>query len=178
VCLARYVRGGLADIDAFLVYRALLDDGDTFVDVGANIGLHAVFAASLVGPHGRVVACEPDLGSGGWLERNLKLAGAPYHIETRPLADRRRCLGWIGAGETLSHLDLANGPRLETTTLDALFGECELDPTRAVVKLDVEGWEPTILLGGEGDDRRSAGALGRSIGPPAPLGRCLGGETE
>ena len=38
-----------------------LSFGDTFIDVGANFGLHTIFASYLVGSKGRVVPFEPAL---------------------------------------------------------------------------------------------------------------------
>jgi len=149
ICLARYVRGGLADLDAFLAYAALLAPGGMFVDVGAAIGLHSVFAAYLVGCAGEVVACEPDPSARPWLRRNLEHCGTAWRLEPRPLADRVRNLAWCQAAPALSHLsfapeELAAG--VEATTLDELIALPR--PRGAVVKIDVEGWEPAVLLGG------------------------------
>lgn len=47
----------------------VLRPGDTFVDVGANVGYFSVLGASLVGPSGSVVAVEPE-------DRNLALLKA------------------------------------------------------------------------------------------------------
>jgi len=149
ICLARYVRGGLVDLDAFLAYAALLAPGGVFVDVGAAIGLHSVFAGHLVGPGGEVVACEPDREARPWLERNLERCGASWRLETKHLADRIRWLAWRQAAPTLSHLSVASREMavgVETTTLDELIPDSR--PPGAVVKIDVEGWEPAVLLGG------------------------------
>jgi len=40
--------------------RSILRSGDTFVDVGANIGVHVADAARVVGERGRVIAVEPN----------------------------------------------------------------------------------------------------------------------
>jgi FkbM family methyltransferase len=40
--------------------RSILRSGDTFVDVGANIGVHVADAARIVGERGRVIAVEPN----------------------------------------------------------------------------------------------------------------------
>src|ERR1700742_4360825 len=45
------------DLTAFL--RRRLRPGDTFIDVGANVGYMSALASRLVGPHGAVVAIEP-----------------------------------------------------------------------------------------------------------------------
>jgi len=42
------------------VALAMLDPGEGFVDLGANLGYYAVLAAARVGPRGRVFAFEPD----------------------------------------------------------------------------------------------------------------------
>src|SRR5262249_6754035 len=39
--------------------RAALRPGDTFLDLGANMGYYTMLAASRVGPGGRVIAFEP-----------------------------------------------------------------------------------------------------------------------
>src|SRR4051812_28375689 len=51
--------GQSLDPDVQLCILACLRTGDTFIDVGANIGMHALLAAWAVGPRGRVVAFEP-----------------------------------------------------------------------------------------------------------------------
>jgi FkbM family methyltransferase len=51
------------------VIRRVLKPGDTFLDVGANIGYFTALAAFLVGPEGRVIAFEP-------LDANVQLIHA------------------------------------------------------------------------------------------------------
>ena len=36
--------------------RTALTEGSTFVDIGANIGVHTLFAAALVGKNGKIIA--------------------------------------------------------------------------------------------------------------------------
>lgn len=50
-----------------------LQEGATVVDIGANVGGFAVFAAQRIGPRGRVVAVEPDPKSFRQLEINARL---------------------------------------------------------------------------------------------------------
>ena len=72
------------DKRAYLQHGIQLQKGDCVLDVGANIGLFAAYAASAVGHTGRVVALEPippvfeaalanmqSLASEGALERHL-----------------------------------------------------------------------------------------------------------
>lgn len=50
-----------------------LREGDTVIDVGANIGAFTVLAARIVGPKGRVIAIEPDKPTYQQLVRNIAL---------------------------------------------------------------------------------------------------------
>lgn len=53
--------------------RQYARSGATVVDIGANIGYYTVQAATLVGPHGRVVAFEPQPSVRQELASNLAL---------------------------------------------------------------------------------------------------------
>jgi len=51
----------------------LLLPGQTFIDVGANIGYFSLIASKLLGPDGRVFAFEPDSSNFHLLSRNCKI---------------------------------------------------------------------------------------------------------
>jgi FkbM family methyltransferase len=55
--------------------RQVLGEGDTFIDVGANVGWYSVLAAKRVGETGKVVAFEPEPSSLETLRRNVRLNG-------------------------------------------------------------------------------------------------------
>ncbi len=50
-----------------------LRPGDTFIDVGANIGFFTLLAAKYVGPTGRVIAFEPDAQNLNILKKNIEI---------------------------------------------------------------------------------------------------------
>ncbi|MBS7812032.1 FkbM family methyltransferase [Roseococcus pinisoli] len=54
------------------LYRAALRPGDTVVDIGANVGTHALLAAHLVGPEGQVHAVEASPWIHARLRQNLE----------------------------------------------------------------------------------------------------------
>ena len=57
------------------VVRRVLRPGQTFVDIGANIGWFSLLAASLVGPAGKVVAVEPNPWNVALLGQSVKENG-------------------------------------------------------------------------------------------------------
>jgi FkbM family methyltransferase len=133
--------------------------GDKVWDVGANVGLFALAAASLTGPSGLVCAIEADNLLIGLLRRTAKCVSdrcAPIHvipaavsdsidIERFNIAARGRSANYLdgspastqtgGVRETISVI---------TITLDWLF---ERLPAPDVLKIDVEGAELRVLKG-------------------------------
>ncbi|MEO1292118.1 MAG: FkbM family methyltransferase [Pseudomonadota bacterium] len=53
-----------------------IKEGDTVLDIGANIGCFSLFASRLVGPTGRVIAVEPVESTFQQLQHNIALNGA------------------------------------------------------------------------------------------------------
>ena len=70
-----YFMGRYYDHEIQMALDAILEPGDTFIDVGANIGMMSLHAARLVAPGGRVISFEPQPGCCAKLGRNLDLAG-------------------------------------------------------------------------------------------------------
>lgn len=136
---------------------SLLRPGAVFLDVGANIGLYTLRAATLVGDSGRVVAVEPSREALAALRVNLTLnpALAPrVTVVEAALSDVDGAgrLYHVAAGhDPQSFSLLADGTAQESEpvtveTLDGLverLGLARLD----LVKLDVEGAEPLVLAG-------------------------------
>src|SRR5262245_1702659 len=52
-----------------------LQEGQVFLDIGANIGFYSLFAAKRVGPKGRVFSFEPDPMTYESLDRSLRRNG-------------------------------------------------------------------------------------------------------
>lgn len=132
-----------------------LSGGGSYVDVGANLGLHALFARSLVGANGRIVAVEPDPQSMFYLLKNI----SPYE-NVLP------CAIAIGDQSRLStiNLDLATARTTSLgdatwaidkssrrtlfcaeATIDQLLEAADIKPD--VIKIDIEGHEIMALSG-------------------------------
>ena len=141
-------------------------EGDTFLDVGANVGYYTLIAARIVGETGRVYAFEPDPESFEILEHNVSLhrlrnvvleqkaaADKPGSIELF-LADRNK-----GDHRIYQTEESRPNIQIEAVTLDGYF---DGDP-RGVdfAKIDTQGAEVLILQGMAGliaanDDIRMA----------------------
>lgn len=136
------------------VLSDLLSTGDTFVDVGANIGFFALLGASLVGPAGQVIAFEPNPANCDLLRRSAEANEFAGRIAIHPVAvaERRMELRFVTEGidsngrlatpaEAAAQNEL---PSIEAVTLDeTLAGLERLD----VIKIDVEGAEARAWQG-------------------------------
>jgi len=146
-------------------HRALaeaLRPGMTFVDIGACKGDFTLFAARMVGEHGRVVAVEPEPANASWLRKSI--ARNDIHnteVQQMGLSDTRGHATLhradVGSGVQVSsgwHSLIAGGVaerdeiEIETHTLDGLLVELGIVQVD-VLKIDVEGWEVAVLRGAE-----------------------------
>ena len=146
------------------VLRQLLKPGDCFLDVGANIGLHALLAAALVGPSGHVLALEPHPVTAALLHRNMEINGLLDRVTIIEAAAAEQDGGTrrfeyfaehsAMSGFTLSLPQVAafrgSAQALEVpvVTLDALLARTGRKPD--VIKIDVEGFELIVLRGSAG----------------------------
>jgi FkbM family methyltransferase len=129
---------------------ALLKPGDTVVDVGANVGTHAVYFAQRVGPTGAVVAFEPQRVVHQVLLTNATLNGVTW------LSARHAAVGDAPGSLLVPDIDYgvagnfgglrlgqwAAGDAVPVFTLDSLgLRSC------ALLKVDVEGMEGAVFDG-------------------------------
>ena len=129
---------------------SLLRDGNVFADVGANIGLHTVAAARVVGADGRVFAVEAAPATVDHLRRSIKLSGVSANVSVLPFAagarvehDRVMHLSSTSGHSSLFSLaDEIGQASVAVSTLDELI-EGPVD----LVKIDVEGAELDVMLG-------------------------------
>ncbi len=134
------------------VVREVLRPGDTFVDVGANIGFFAAMAAYIVGREGSVVAIEP-------LDKNVQLLCAMVwrnafrNVEILPYAaSDHEALLPIATHSTTSNAQIVLGgtdghlPAIfaQARTLDDMLRDLD---SVDLLKIDVEGHELLALRG-------------------------------
>ncbi len=122
----------------------LINNGDTVVDIGANLGTHTVQYAKKVGPMGRVFAFEPYVPSFVCLAVNCRdlpqvelfnyaLGNFRGDVSLQLPSDTNMgtvCVDKSSAGDTM-------GRRLD----DLFLPRCDF------IKIDVEGFEPNVIAG-------------------------------
>jgi FkbM family methyltransferase len=132
--------------------RRLLRPGDTFVDVGANVGYFSLIAAQLVGPAGQVHSFEPDDSARAMLERSIA-DNESHQVKCHPVAlwSNDAALGLVEeADAAFNHVEAVEDSRRKQVRGVDFDGYAETvgmaKPIR-LLKIDVEGAEVEVLRG-------------------------------
>jgi FkbM family methyltransferase len=149
-------RTGTYEPEVSATLRRLLRPGQTFVDIGANVGWFSLLGASVVGPSGRVVAIEPNPQNVALLRKSaadngfgnidavcVALGEAPGAVALETDGSNGRVVPVAGPPErpVEAAFVVACWP---LDTVLASVGAKQVD----LIKLDVEGAEPLVLRGG------------------------------
>ena len=143
-----------------LLLRSYLLQGDTFMDIGANVGIHTLLAARLVGETGTVMAVEQHPITCSWLRAHLAINEFP-RVQVFQVG--------LGAGSGTACLtmkdnhsgtasmrgDMENDTSLSNTVLvpvecgDTIFLS-QITTGNIFMKIDVEGLEFAVIMGFRG----------------------------
>jgi len=144
---------GTSEIGEQELLAKVLKPGDTFYDIGANVGFYSTIAARLVGPNGHVYAFEPYGPSAQMAKRNADLNAFSNVtvIQTAIGSGEGTARLQTPEGQLSTHYRLAGGasqPTLEVpiTSIDIYAGPHKLRGPN-VVMVDVEGGEIDVLRG-------------------------------
>lgn len=134
-----------------------LRPNDVFVDIGANVGLYTILAAGLVSPGGRVISFEPCHRTYSRLVENIRRNGY-RHVScvNAALSDSPGVATLYAQMDdkdawnslcTPENPQAVNPEQITTLTWDDYSAEHGLQDRIALMKIDVEGWEETVLRG-------------------------------
>jgi FkbM family methyltransferase len=155
------IDGGYWELFVDDLLSALTKPGDTAIDVGANMGYYTVKMGDRVGPRGRVYSFEPNPETFAFLQDNVYINAMQSVVELHNVAlGGESGEGWLtfdrhypgGAAVSKEKIGEGDEIRVPVVRLDDVIGP---QATIAVVKIDVEGFEPMVLQG-------MAGVLSRS----------------
>ncbi|MBN1384714.1 MAG: FkbM family methyltransferase [Elusimicrobia bacterium] len=150
---------GIYEVETVRIMRKFLSKGDTFIDVGANIGYISAVALGIVGETGCVHSFEPVPEYYGKLN-DIALANKEYKIMTNQyaLSDRKGManinitnisdIGWntmVPCG-FISKETIRETIEVPTYRLDDYIKEKALDNI-SLIKIDTEGFEFPVLKG-------------------------------
>jgi FkbM family methyltransferase len=175
--LAIYLLGGF-EVRTLHSYRRLIHDGDCVLDIGANIGAHTLPLAQLVGDSGKVLVFEPTKYAFDKLRKNIALNPqlasrvilqqmmlVSSDLDMSPIAVYS---SWPLERSSDLHPDhqgrLMSTQGMATATLDKYVQVHDLHRID-VIKLDVDGNEYDVLLGGEATLRRFRPTLIMELAP-------------
>jgi len=152
---------GCYEPNEFLWLESVLKPGNTFVDVGANMGLYTLFAAAMLGPRGVVLAIEPSSRDFARLEAHVRLNNlTTAHLFRVAASDRRGEADLLVATEektghntlgafAYASVVLQGREQVPLERLDDIVQKVGLQRVD-VIKMDVEGAEYSALQGAVG----------------------------
>lgn len=158
--LAIYLLGGF-ELRTRSIYTKLIKPGDVVFDIGSNIGAHTLPFARLVGANGRVFSFEPTSYAFAKQQINISLnptLGSRIFehqtmltaTESTPLAELIYSSWPLEAAHDLhnGHQGRLMGTQgAKVSTLDSFVRNAKINRIN-LIKLDVDGNEHDVLLGG------------------------------
>ena len=132
--------------------ESILKPGDTFVDLGANIGFYTLIASRIVGENGKVFSFEPTPSTFQTLKKNIK----ENNFSNIVIAEDNAVSNVSG----VAHFKVTEGSEMNSVTnsndestisvkkisLDKYFSNIDHNKID-LIKMDIEGQEYNALLG-------------------------------
>ena len=162
------VLSGRYEPEVVAVFRDELRPGMSVIDVGANIGVFTMLAATLVGGTGSVLAIEPNPRNARMAEASRRLNGFEHVVVVQAAAGRTAGMLAINtsfSNGTTSSLEADFSQSAETVACFAIDQLVASDRRVDLIKLDVEGAEYNALQGCETLLRRDRPVLVFEFGP-------------
>jgi len=148
-----YYWGRFPDVAHQLLLCRVLKPGDTYIDVGANVGFHSMLASRLVGPSGVVLSFEPNPATFSILSGHMAINRIK---NCRPFSF---ALGDVDGDATLNQIEIHSGTatlravneplnsvKVNVRRGDEIFKDIPF-AGQTIIKVDVEGFELQVLRG-------------------------------
>lgn len=170
--LSHFQRGQTYEHETGHLIARTMRPGDSFVDIGANVGYFCLLAATLGrapagAPPSRILAIEPTPGNLRQLRANAALNGFDILVEPLAVSSKAGETVFGSHGQDGGNGDIVVGKRVgdalserefvvRTDTLDAILARSAIDRVK-ILKVDTEGHETEVFKGAQ--DLLSAGRV-------------------
>lgn len=159
--------------DQLYILSRILREGNSVLDIGANIGYYILKEAELLHGKGTIFACEPDVRNIEFLKRNISINGLSDIVDVSEVAiSNRNC------DQDLYICDASNQSALGKSSLDRTYISKQqvkvvalatilkqIGTTIDLMRMDIEGHELTVFrslidfIKNEGDLRLAPNAI-------------------
>ena len=135
------------------IFSKMIKKGHVFYDLGANIGLHGIYASMLVGETGHVYNFEPLRSNCLEIETNYQLNNISNYtnIQKAISSNSSKALFSVashnGQGSLIERVNQVESIEVETISLDDFINNGNRAPN--FIKIDIEGSEGECLAGFE-----------------------------
>jgi FkbM family methyltransferase len=137
----------------FLIHSAILKEGDTVLDIGANIGYYVLIESQLVGKTGKVYAVEPVTSTFQLMQNNVKLNNlgnvSAFNFAFGEKVETSEIYVCNESNLCAMNKAAVGGKIMRTQkvaveTVDSFF---KGKSAPKLIRMDVEGWEYQIIKG-------------------------------
>lgn len=151
VITARTIGFGEYEPGLTKAFLSIVHEGDTVIDIGANIGYYTMLGAQAVGQKGKVYAFEPDPGAYALLRTNAEVNRFTNIVaEQKALSNRPGTLTlYRGCTNKGDNRVIAPSDKRETVTVEAVALDDYLPNNAKIrfIKSDTQGAEGMVLEG-------------------------------
>lgn len=128
--------------------KAFLEEGNNYIDIGANIGTTTLCASRAVGKNGKIFAFEPHLETYLFLKKNISLNHTKnINVYNLALGDKEEKLFITNeVASDINHLVSEGDISVDVKTLDSVLPDIQ---KIRLLKVDVEGFEEAVFRGAQ-----------------------------
>ena len=145
---------GTREEEKLFIIKEIIDEGDSVIDCGSNIGAYPIYFNKFIGREGYICMIEPDKRNINTLNRNIEFLTCKHNLVKGAISDQTY-LGKLFESDytNLNSLDSINTPgknsssqEVEVISIKDLLKKIPKDKRRfKLLRMDIEGGEVEVL---------------------------------